>query len=87
MTSDSSVPFIARRSTVYGADGMVACSEPLVTQVGINIQTNGGNTADADVAVAGITEAQIPIDSIHGVTVPGAVVAWVETLSISVLVS
>ncbi|KAG2221035.1 hypothetical protein INT45_009284 [Circinella minor] len=130
MTSDSSVPFISRRSTVYGVNGMVACSEPLATQVGIDILKKGGNAADAAVAVAaavgvvaprsagiggdafclfydakshkvtglngsgrapvkmtmeylrqkaGITEAQIPIDSIHGATVPGAAAAWVDT--------
>ncbi|RCH81353.1 hypothetical protein CU097_000964, partial [Rhizopus azygosporus] len=48
----SSLPFISRRSTVYGTHAMVASSQPLATQAGIEILKKGGNAADAAIAVA-----------------------------------
>ncbi|KAI8968706.1 putative gamma-glutamyltransferase ywrD-like protein [Pilobolus umbonatus] len=48
----SSLPFISRRSTVYGTHAMVSSSQPLATQAGIDILRKGGNAADAAVAVA-----------------------------------
>ncbi len=44
--------FNSRRSAVYGTQGMVATSQPLATAAGINLLQNGGNAADAAVAVA-----------------------------------
>ncbi|KAI7863561.1 nucleophile aminohydrolase [Spinellus fusiger] len=46
------LPFISRRSTVYGTHAMVSSSQPLATQAGITILKQGGNAADAAVAVA-----------------------------------
>lgn len=44
--------FISRRSPVYGTQGMVASSQPLASMAGINILQQGGNAADAAIAVA-----------------------------------
>jgi len=44
--------FNSHRSPVYGKRGMVASSQPLATEAGIRILQQGGNAADAAVAVA-----------------------------------
>ncbi|KAI9494950.1 gamma-glutamyltranspeptidase [Zychaea mexicana] len=57
--SPEALPFISRRSVVYGTNGMVASSQPLATQAGIDILKKGGNAADAAISVAaalGVTE-------------------------------
>jgi gamma-glutamyltranspeptidase/glutathione hydrolase len=41
----------ATRSEIFGAKGMVATSQPLAAQVGIDILKIGGNAADAAIAV------------------------------------
>ncbi|KAI9477867.1 MAG: gamma-glutamyltranspeptidase [Benjaminiella poitrasii] len=48
----NTLPFISRRSTVYGTHAMIASSQPLATQAGLDILRKGGNAADAAVAVA-----------------------------------
>jgi len=44
--------FNSRRSTVYGKRGIVATSQPLAAQAGIQILRDGGNAFDAAVATA-----------------------------------
>jgi len=44
--------FSSRRSTVYGQSGIVATSQPLAAEAGIESLRNGGNAFDAAVATA-----------------------------------
>ena len=48
----SDIQFNSRRSPVICSHGCVASSQPLATQVGLQILRQGGNAADAAVAVA-----------------------------------
>src|SRR4029434_4380058 len=44
--------FAARRSVVMARNGMVATSQPLVTEAGVAILKKGGNAFDAAIATA-----------------------------------
>ncbi|GAB1200909.1 nucleophile aminohydrolase [Aspergillus pseudonomiae] len=46
------VPFKSRRSTVHSTNGIVTCTQPLAAAAGQRILQQGGNAADAAVAVA-----------------------------------
>ncbi|KAH0563366.1 hypothetical protein GP486_002056 [Trichoglossum hirsutum] len=46
------VSFPSRRSVVHSTNGIVACTQPLACQAGLRVLGEGGNAADAAVAVA-----------------------------------
>ncbi|KAL3671229.1 hypothetical protein V7S43_003161 [Phytophthora oleae] len=43
---------IGTRSPVYGRHGMVSCSQPLASEIGLRILKQGGNAVDAAIAIA-----------------------------------
>ncbi len=46
------ISFPSRRSVVHSTKGIVACTQPLAAEAGQRVLRNGGNAADAAVAVA-----------------------------------
>ncbi|KAI4136978.1 MAG: hypothetical protein L6R39_007530, partial [Caloplaca ligustica] len=46
------ITFPSRRSVVHSTNGIIACTQPLASQAGQRILRDGGNAADAAVAVA-----------------------------------
>lgn len=45
-------PYASRRTAIYGQKGMVATSQPLAAQAGLDILKKGGNAIDAAIATA-----------------------------------
>ncbi len=55
--------FLHRRSPVFAGHAMVTSSSPLVTRVGLRVLEQGGNAADAAVAMAGMLALAEPMMS------------------------
>jgi gamma-glutamyltranspeptidase / glutathione hydrolase len=54
-------PFNFRRAPAYATQGMVASSQPLAAQVGLQVLKDGGNAADAAIAVAAMVNVTEPM--------------------------
>ncbi|CAI5743386.1 unnamed protein product [Peronospora destructor] len=83
---------IGSRSPVYSRHGMVSCSQPLASEIGVRILQKGGNAVDAAIAIAAalhVTEpcstgqdaTEIPNGHGHAVTVPGTVAGWMDAVA------
>ena len=54
-------PFNSRRAPTYASHGMVASSQPLAAQVGLQVLKDGGNAADAAIAMAAMVNVTEPM--------------------------
>ncbi|KAH8147969.1 uncharacterized protein LAJ45_08070 [Morchella importuna] len=50
----------SRRPVIYATHGIVACTQPLAAQAGLNILRKGGNAADAAIAAAAVLNVTEP---------------------------
>jgi gamma-glutamyltranspeptidase/glutathione hydrolase len=54
-------PFDSRRAATHAPNGMVASSQPLAAQVGLQVLKDGGNAVDAAIAVAAMVNVTEPM--------------------------
>jgi gamma-glutamyltranspeptidase / glutathione hydrolase len=51
--------FPSRRSIVYGTKGVVASSQPLATEAGLEILRKGGNAGEPDLVIERMMELEL----------------------------
>ena len=54
-------PFNLRRAAAHARNAMVASSQPLAAQVGLQVLKDGGNAVDAAIAVAAVVNVTEPM--------------------------
>ena len=69
-------PFPSRRMTVFGGRGMVATSQPLAAQVGLDILKKGGNAIDAAIATAATLTVVEPTS--NGIGGDAFAIVWIK---------
>ena len=69
-------PYPSRRTLVYGRRGMVATSQPLAAQAGLEIMKAGGNAVDAAIATAACLTVTEPTS--NGIGGDAFAIIWME---------
>ncbi|MGP4073259.1 gamma-glutamyltransferase [Piscibacillus sp. B03] len=69
-------PYASRRNAVYGKNGMVATSQPLAAEAGIEILKKGGNAIDAAIATAAALTVVEPTS--NGIGSDSFALVWVD---------
>lgn len=69
-------PYPSRRSMVFSSRGMVAASQPLAAQAGLEVMKNGGNAIDAAVATAACLTVVEP--TANGIGGDAFALVWME---------
>ncbi|NEU31857.1 gamma-glutamyltransferase family protein [bacterium LRH843] len=69
-------PYPAKRNVVYGKRGMVATSQPLAAEAGLDILKKGGNAIDAAIATAACLTVVEPTS--NGIGSDSFAIVWVD---------